>query len=300
MNNTDTNSPAIPDEKIIAALVRQIGGIEMPVVGAAYDALEVELLKYEQEGCPVYHHFSPGLYIREVKLPAGTVALGHRQKTEHLNIFLEGRITIVSEDGSVSEIKAPMLFTGKPGRKCGYVHEDVVWLNIYPTNETDIEILEATYLDKSDSWKHESLKVEARVKDRDDYEKVLSEWGYTEKTVRAQTENPHDQIPFPPGSYPIGIFPSAIEGRGVFATANIKAGDLIAPSRIGVYRTPAGRYTNHSQAPNAMMEKIGDTMFLVATSDISGCHGGMVGEEITVNYRDVLTLKFSEVSSCRQ
>jgi hypothetical protein len=263
----------------------------LPSVEDAIGALEVELLKHEQVNCPVQHHFSPGLYIREVFLPAGTVAIGHMQKTEHLNIFLKGRVSIVNENGGIDDLKAPMLFTGKPGRKCGYIHEDVVWLNIYPTEETDIETLESMFLDKSDNWEASQLKPLERIADREDYKLVLSEYGYTEEMVREQTENTEDQIPFPYGSYQVGVFESQIEGRGLFATSNIKRGGIIAPASIGNKRTPAGRYTNHSINPNAVMERSGEVINLIAISDISGCMGGIVGDEITVNYRQVLELK---------
>jgi len=121
--------------------------------GFSIELLEAEMLKHKQVDCPVIHRLSPGLYIREVRIPAGTVAIGHFQKTEHLNIFLQGRVTMLNENGTTSELVAPMIFTGKPGRKVGYINEDMIWMNIYPTTETDIEKLESTYLDKSDSWK---------------------------------------------------------------------------------------------------------------------------------------------------
>jgi len=260
-------------------------------VAGKMDKLEVAMLQQPQVECPVYHHLSPGLYIREVNMPAGIVALGHYQKTEHLNIFLKGRVSMVGDNGEVTELRAPMIFTGHPGRKCGYIHEDVVWLNIYPTTETDIETLENTFVDKSDNWKSiQSLSIASRIADREDYYKALSEYGISEDDVRRQSENESDMIPFPSGSYGVGVFDSCIEGRGLFATSPFKIGDIIAPARIGVNRTPAGRFTNHSAAPNAEFVSIGNDIVLVATSDIAGCHGGQLGHEITVDYRKTMEL----------
>jgi len=259
-------------------------------VPQAVDALEVEMLKGEQVECPVYHHFSPGLYVREVNLPAGCVAIGHRQKTEHLNIFLKGKVSIVNDDGTTSLLEAPLLFTGQPGRKCGYVHEDVVWLNVYPTTETDIEALESMFLDKSANWKDSQIKAAERISDREDFKRIIKELGFTEETVRAQSEDETDQIPFPSGSYRVAVCASQIEGRGLFATANIKAGEYIAPARIAGKRTPAGRYTNHAKTPNAKMEREGGGMCLVAIHDIQGMRGGLIGDEITVHYGDVYKL----------
>lgn len=255
--------------------------------------LEVEMLKHDQVNCPVHHHFGPGVYVREVNLPAGIFAIGHGQTKEHLNIFIRGRVSMVNDDGSITELVAPMIFTGQPGRKFGYIHEDVVWLNIYPTTETDIETLEGTYLDKSDNWKSVQ-KTEDRKEDQDDYKLVLKEYGYTEKQVREVTENEDDQIPFPHGSYSVGVFDSGIQGKGLFAMAGVKKGNPIVETRIDGMRTPAGRYTNHAKRPNAVMREVGNIVYLVATEDIDGCKGGIIGEEITVDYRKVLELQGKE------
>jgi len=262
--------------------------------------LEQKMLKLDQADCPVIHRFGPGVYIREVKIPAGALAIGHYQKCPHMNIFLQGRLTIVNNDGTISELVAPMIFSAEPGRKCGYVHEDVVWLNIYPTDETDVEKLEATYLDKSPSWQqandlreNEAVK---RIKDVDDYRKLLSEVGFTEEDVRGQAENEEDQIPIPLGSYKFAVSKSLIEGNGIFATAEIGPGEVIGPARIGGKRTPIGRYTNHSISPNAKMVDYKGDIYLVATEKINGCKGGFMGQEITTNYRE--NLKLIGVKKC--
>ena len=57
--------------------------------------LEKEMLGMPQADCPVAHHFGPGIYIREVTLPAGIFAVGHTQRYEHLNIMLTGKVAII-------------------------------------------------------------------------------------------------------------------------------------------------------------------------------------------------------------
>lgn len=256
------------------------------------DIVEKEMLTFEQVECPVIHSFGPGIYIREARLKAGSIAIGHHQKFEHMNIFLKGKVIMLNEDGSKIELSAPMMFTGKPGRKVGYIVEDVVWLNIYATTETDIEKLEATYLEKSEGWKENNAKIKKlrRQIDIDDYKKLISEMGLTESDVRKQTENEDDQIPMPYGSFKIAISKSNIEGQGVFATANIYPHEIIAPAKLGDKRTPVGRFTNHSITPNAKMELIGNNIYLVALSEITGCIGGYLGDEITTNYRENIKL----------
>lgn len=259
------------------------------------EQLEGEMLKLPQVACPVVHHFGPGIYMREVTVPAGALAIGHTQKREHLNVMLKGRVVIFNDDGSRRELVAPLTFVGKPGRKVGYVLEDMVWLNVYATDERDIDVLEATYLDKSPMWEASSAQRHAaehsaREADRADYLVMLAQAGFTHELARAQSEDESDQTPMPPG-WPVRVLPSPIEGRGIFLSAPVEAGQVIAPARLGGMRTPAGRFTNHSATPNARMvlRETGD-IDLVALRRIEGCLGGQPGEEVTIDYRQALTL----------
>jgi hypothetical protein len=170
----------------------------------------------------------------------------------------------------------------------------MVWQNIYATTETDIDKLEATYLDKSQAFLERPRLIEH--KSDDDYQAMLADLGVTEILVREQSENESDQISFPQGSYKVKIGPSGIEGRGLIATSDIDANEIICPARIGGLRTPAGRYTNHAKTPNAMALPIGEDIYLVALRPISGCRGGEDGEEITVNYREsvAVTLRIGQ------
>lgn len=270
----------------------------LPLVaaGKTVEQVESEFLEMPQAHAPVLHRFGPGIYIREVTLPAGIVAIGHAQRQEHMNVMLKGRVTMLNDNGTTSELVAPMVFVGKPGRKIGYIHEEVVWQNIYATTETDVETLEATYLEKSAEWQADQAtrQAAARLKhdvDRADYLAMLAEFGISHETARAQSENLDDQIPMPMGSYKFMIGASQIEGRGVFATAAISPGEIIAPARIGGMRTVVGRYTNHATAPNAVMvQRANGDIDLVATGVIAGCAGGQPGEEITIDYRQALAL----------
>lgn len=254
------------------------------------EELEVACLEEEQVECPVYHHFSPGIYMREVHIKAGTFAIGHRQTTRHLNFFMKGKVNYVEADGSINLLEAPMKFVSDPGRKIGLVLEDMVWFNIYPTDETDIDTLEKTYLDKSDYF-NSLKKQEVRQEDIDDFNKVLKENSVSHETVRTESERQEDLIPFPEGVSTVGVFDSSIEGKGLFTMSPIKKGDCIAPGRLGNKRTPAGRYVNHSVVPNATLVQVGSNVDFVALRDITGCYGGSMGEEITIDYREAINLK---------
>jgi hypothetical protein len=285
---------ALPEEVIQSALLTVPQGM---AVADYIDEMTKVALSVPQANTPVIHRFAPGLYIREVSAPAGTFAIGHYQKTEHLNIFLKGRVTILKDDGTTEELAAPMMFVSKPGRKCGYVTEDMVWQNIYPTTETDVEKLEEMFLDKCEYWKDLSkARLEAtrptKLLDRNDYFKVLIEYGLTEEQVQAEVQNTEDQIPFEQGGYQVQIGDSPIHGKGIFATGNFAPGDTIAMGRIGSKRTPVGRFTNHSMTPNAgpILLDNGD-IAVIALRTIYGCQGGALGEEITIDYRAALHLR---------
>lgn len=254
--------------------------------------LESAFLKEEQVDCPVTHHFAPGVYIREVLLPAGAYIIGHAHKDAHLNVMLEGRLTIIKEDGSRRELTAPQTFVSGPGRKIAYIHETVRWQNIYATPETDVDKLETLLFDKSAVFtESQALLTYDHEADRNDFTQAIAEFGFDADTVTAISEDETDQIPFPQGSYSVAVMPSEIHGRGLFATADIAANELIAPARLGGKRTPAGRYTNHSATPNAEMVRAenGD-VYLFSKGVILGCKGGSIGGEITIDYRHALSL----------
>lgn len=266
-----------------------------PKVMERIEKIERVMLEHDQMDCPVIHRFGPGVYIREITMPAGAFVVGAHHKEEHLNVMLKGRVTVLNENGTTTELVAPMVFLGKPGKKVGYVHEEVVWQNIYATDETDVEALEARYVIKGTAWETDNDKRCPSLQDefdRNDYWRMLNQYGIPHDVARAQSENSTDLMPFPHGGYKVMVTDSTIEGRGLFATAAIEVGEVIAPARIGDKRTPAGRYTNHSACPNAEFVLLpnGD-LNLVALRPISGMKGGRPGEEITIDYRQALEIR---------
>lgn len=118
----------------------------------------------EKAEIPLHHHFGPGIYIREIKIPKGALAIGHEQRFDHMNILLTGAVAMYEESG-VKVLHAPLIFTGKPGRKIGMAIEDCVWLNIFATDETDVGKLEEMIAKKSDTFKayEKSLEYKNRV-----------------------------------------------------------------------------------------------------------------------------------------
>jgi len=269
------------------------------------DELTKELLKLEQADCPVTHRFAPGLYIREVTYGAGTLVVGHYHKHPHYCVMLTGKMIFVNPDGTKQEVSAPNTFIASAGKKAAYVLETMTFQNVYATEETDIEKLEemlferSEILDKHVEQQNKLLAYDHSV-DNKDYEDAMAEYGLDLAIVRRISEYTGDQIPFPNGSYKVQLSDSKIEGKGLFATGNFAEGEVIAPARINEKRTPAGRYTNHSKNPNAVFVlRDNDDIDLVASRPISGMRGGLLGEEITIDYRQALSL-YKEKLICQQ
>jgi hypothetical protein len=246
-------------------------------------------MEMPQAPCSVYHRFGPNIYIRELHMKAGTMAIGHKQRFEHINILLKGKVQMFNDDNSVLVLEAPLFFIGSPGRKVGLVLEDVVWQNIYSTSETDITTLENLFLDKSElgyAVVLNTLTVEEVSSAQKDYLNVLTELNITEEEIQKQVELEYDVTYVLPSN--IRITDSQIHGKGVFITSPCNAGDVLAYGRLNSIRTAIGRYTNHSGIPNCQVKLLdnGDAV-LVALVDLVGCLGGNVGQELTIDYRNV-------------
>lgn len=104
--------------------------------------LEDMLRTFPQLTENVHHHFAPGVYLRELRIPAGAVLTGKIHRTEHLNILAQGDISVLTEHG-VQRLQAPCVIKSSPGiKRAGYAHTDVVWICVHPTTETDLVKLE--------------------------------------------------------------------------------------------------------------------------------------------------------------
>lgn len=114
----------------------------------AIDQIELAMLAHPALYCPVTHTFTPGLYAREIRMPAGALVTSRIHKTEHPFVVSKGRVTVYTEDGRV-EIEAPYTGITKPGtRRVLMIHEDTIWTTFHVTNETDVAVIEDQIIDK--------------------------------------------------------------------------------------------------------------------------------------------------------
>ena len=104
---------------------------------------QIEQGDIEALDMPIHHYFAPDVYMRQMDAPAGALVVSKMHRTEHLNILLKGTVTLATEHG-IKTITAPQVIKSMPGTKrIGYFHTDASWLTIHPTQETDLEKIEA-------------------------------------------------------------------------------------------------------------------------------------------------------------
>lgn len=109
------------------------------------ELLEAEMLKQEQIDIPIRHYFSPGCYAREITIPAGTLLTGRVHKYAQLNILSGGEISVLTDDG-MKRVSAPFTVVSPAGTKrIAYAHSECTWTTILATDETDPDLIEATF-----------------------------------------------------------------------------------------------------------------------------------------------------------
>jgi hypothetical protein len=119
-------------------------------------AFEQELLNHEQVQIPVRHYYSPGVYAREITIPAGTVLTGRIHKYTQLNILSGGEISVLTQDGMV-RVKAPFTVVSPPGTKrVAFAHTECTWTTILATEEKDPDRIEQLF---TVATEHEFLKL---------------------------------------------------------------------------------------------------------------------------------------------
>ena len=90
--------------------------------------------------CPVTHRFVPGMYIREIFVPAGTVVISATHKQTHPFIVSMGLVRVVSEQEGAVEYAAPFTGITQAGtRRLVHAITDVIWTTFHPTSKCTVE-----------------------------------------------------------------------------------------------------------------------------------------------------------------
>ena len=118
----------------------------IPSVREQLFAVEAWMKQQEQLELKVFHHFSHGVYARELHIPKDTILTGEIHKFENLNILSKGRISVLTEEG-IKEVQAPFTIVSPPGTKrIAYAHTDCIWTTIHGTFERDINKIKQQFI----------------------------------------------------------------------------------------------------------------------------------------------------------
>jgi hypothetical protein len=100
---------------------------------------------------PLRHTFAPGLYVRAIFNPAGSLITTKVHKTTHPFFVLQGRVSVYVPGGEVEHITAPHMGVTLAGtRRVIFVHEDTVWVTVHPNPDdgTDLAAIEERLIER--------------------------------------------------------------------------------------------------------------------------------------------------------
>ena len=105
----------------------------------------------DNKSCPLKHTFCGNTYVREIKIPKGTVVVGKIHRHDHPNFLMKGEVLVVTEHGGIERLKAPLSMISKPGTKrIVFAIEDVEWITIHEVGEErDLAKIEDIVIAKS-------------------------------------------------------------------------------------------------------------------------------------------------------
>jgi hypothetical protein len=139
-----------------------------------HNIMDSEMEKYEQIECPVTHRFTPGLYVREIHMPANSIISSLLHLTTHPYVVTRGEFTVWYHDKPAVRIKAPYTGITEAGtRRLLYIHEDTDWMTFHVTDKLNPdEIMEEItsndfnpLIDKSNpkvnNWRKNKLELTA-------------------------------------------------------------------------------------------------------------------------------------------
>jgi hypothetical protein len=249
-------------------------------------ALQDELLKLPQANIITEHIFKPGVYERKITIPPWTVLTGAEHLTDYRVRLEAGTIAVNTEDG-VKVLTGPLEFDVKAGmQRAGRVFEDeVVWVDVYPNLDdcTDLLTLEARLYVVPECGLADSRTEVQKAKI--DYGAFLYQMGMSQDEMDKIVHIEYDLMEMPNGVF-AELRESLIHGKGLFATKDFEAGEVVCPGRLDGKRTPAGRFINHSPSPNIVPKKVGDDIYAIAARKIH------TGDELLVDYRASMRVNF--------
>jgi quercetin dioxygenase-like cupin family protein len=111
------------------------------------ERLQSEMAAMPQAELVTEHSFSPGMYLRKVYRPAGTLIVGKVHKEPHFFLCAKGEIIAWTENG-MKHLYAGDVVESKPGTKrVTLAVTDAVGITIHRTDKTDLDDIETELIE---------------------------------------------------------------------------------------------------------------------------------------------------------
>lgn len=85
----------------------------------------------------IQHHFSDGLYAKEIHIPEGYIVGSHAHTYDHLSLLASGEVIVKTDDLETKFIAPAMINIKKHCNHEIYAVKDAVWFCIHATEETN-------------------------------------------------------------------------------------------------------------------------------------------------------------------
>ena len=151
------------------------------------ERLEYQLSQMPDGYFPTEHLFLPGMYLRKIFMPAGSLLTSMKHKTRHPFLIESGKLRVMDQTGVV-DYEAPVLGITEAGTKrVLYIYEDTTWVTFHanPENISDpdkmVEYL--THPNENPLFEKDDPRVNSWKKDKYEQETIKTMETYTENTI---------------------------------------------------------------------------------------------------------------------
>ena len=111
------------------------------------ERLQIQMAAMPQAELLTEHSFSPGMYLRKVFRPAGTLIVGKVHKEPHFFLCAKGEI-IAWTEGGMKHLYAGDVLESKPGTKrVTLAVTDAIGITIHRTDKTNLDEIETELIE---------------------------------------------------------------------------------------------------------------------------------------------------------
>ena len=99
------------------------------------------------EEFPITNNFTDGLYMRQMKMKAGTIVISAIHHTNHFWFLLSGKVVVENENEIVEHIAPCWSYSLKGTKRLIKCLEDCVWINVIanPSDTRDMKAIEDNF-----------------------------------------------------------------------------------------------------------------------------------------------------------